>query len=479
MQDTVQTSNARPLSGPDMPADNGLTALGMLMQLGGHVFLALMAFFTSVLLVTSRGAGDGVGVMLLVGVAGIVRSGLHRSAGAALVNAANDSTGRDPWRLTRIYVGVALAQTALAVVVMKSELHLSGAALAQMALALVAWPITLLVVTRMARFRRFGQGIPMPEDRGFEGAGIIMLLFGILGSMFAVIVIAAMLGAGPILQLWQGWLMLLIVALLGIRSLVHLGAGIGAVTGANPARFSQRAVSYVNWGIGTAAIAGGGLFLLMASGEADGAFLAIIGVFIYLLLAWPLVVKMVVVNRDVPIVSDGTDEPWGRAPDLGMTALGWLMLVFAVLGLASAVPLLFSEPMSPFGRGGNPLENLLGSGILGGDLAARMGRSNWFSVAIAALQLWAAIELITLSQRWKLATITYGVGAALISVYVSLPMFEQIGVMFDQILRGGHVRIVVLGQVAMSLVIPIGAILLANRAGTAAPTARARLRDRG
>jgi hypothetical protein len=477
MESSARDDQAQPLRGPNMPADNGLTALGMIMQLGGHMFLALMAFFTFTMLVVSGASGEGTGIMLLVGVSGIIRSGLHRSAGAALVNAPTDASGRDPIRLTTAYVWVGLAQSVLVVLVLKEKAGLDGASLAQMALALMAWPATLLVVTQTARFRRFRHGIAMPEDRGFEGAGVLMLLFGIIGAIFSVIMVVAILGAGPILDHWQGWVILLTMVLLGIRSIVHARAGAQAVSGGGAGRFSERAVSYVNWGIGSAAVAGGGLFLLMASGGAEGSFLAFIGVMVYMLLAWPLVVKTLVINRDVSLFGDEAGEAGGRAPDLGMTAFGWLMLALAVLGLAATVPLLVSDaPTGGYGGGG--LESLMGSGILGGDLAARLGRSNWFSMVIAGVQLWAAIELITMSRRWKLATIAYGVIAALISLYVSLPLFEALGEVFDNVLRGGYVQVIVLGQVAMSLVFPIGAILLVNRSHPGAPTAQARLRER-
>lgn len=476
MDSSANVEPARPLMGPNMPADNGLTALGMIMQLGGHVFLGIMAFFTFTMLVVSGVSGEGAGVLILVGITGIVRSGLHRAAGAGLVNAPARASGRDPLRMVDIYVWVALAQSILAIAVLESKMSLEGVALAQMALGLLVWPATLLVVTRTGRFARFRRGITMPEDRGFEGAGVLMLLFGIIGSISSLLVVVMLLATGDIMTHWSGPVMLLTMLLLAVRSIVHARAGADVVRGAGPGRFSEKAVSYVNWGIGTAAVTGGALFLLMAASGADGSFLSFIGVMVYMLLAWPLVVKTLIINRDVPLFEGEAGEPWGRAPDLGMTALGWLLLAFSVLGLSTTIPVLIGgDPLSGFARGG--MESLLGGGLMGGDLAAKLGRSNWFSVIIAAVQLWAAVELITMSRRWKVVTIAYGVVAAVVSLYVSMPLFQELGDAFDNVVRGGYVQILVLGQVAMSLVFPVGAIVLANRSHGAAPAARARLRS--
>ena len=47
-----QHSEQAPLSGPRMPADHGLTSLGLLMQIGGAVFAAICAVFALILLLT-------------------------------------------------------------------------------------------------------------------------------------------------------------------------------------------------------------------------------------------------------------------------------------------------------------------------------------------------------------------------------------------------------------------------------------------
>src|SRR5438309_2313295 len=70
-----------------VPADQGLSSLGMLMQLAGNLFAAYMSLTTFAMLVLSSRTGSGnetLWVLLLLGAA-ITRSLVHRSAGAQLL----------------------------------------------------------------------------------------------------------------------------------------------------------------------------------------------------------------------------------------------------------------------------------------------------------------------------------------------------------------------------------------------------------
>jgi hypothetical protein len=41
-------------------------------------------------------------------------------------------------------------------------------------LGMAVWPITLGVLLALPRFRRFNGALPVSEDKGFEGASILM-----------------------------------------------------------------------------------------------------------------------------------------------------------------------------------------------------------------------------------------------------------------------------------------------------------------
>jgi len=68
-----------------VPADQGLSSLGMLMQLGGNVFAASAAYFTFTLLFAIGGGGGELLWMLLVLGLSITRSLIQRAAGTHLL----------------------------------------------------------------------------------------------------------------------------------------------------------------------------------------------------------------------------------------------------------------------------------------------------------------------------------------------------------------------------------------------------------
>ena len=91
------------LAGPRMPADHGLSSLGLLMQLGGSLFLGGMVVFSVSSLFASEMSGWFF--LLVVCGAGAVRSGLHRAAGTALLYGSE----RGPFRPTCTYVAFSVA----------------------------------------------------------------------------------------------------------------------------------------------------------------------------------------------------------------------------------------------------------------------------------------------------------------------------------------------------------------------------------
>jgi hypothetical protein len=460
------------LAGPRLPADNGLSSLGLLMQLGGAVYLGIMAFFTMETLIAGRGA-IGTWILLLVGITGAVRSWLHWAAGRAMLSGRERTElGGGPLQPTLLYVWVALAQTALLLLLFKAKLNMPGKQLFVLTSMLAAWPLTLLVVVNTRRFRAYMDRIPPGEDRGFEGLSIYMLLFGVMGAIFAGMLVILLFELPSEARGFEWALLLLTAVLLVVRSIFHARAGTCGVTSINPYTLSDATMRYASWGFGTAILAACVVLLILMKNRADASGMLLILLAAYLLFAWPIIVRTFFQQRGlVGLGLDPEEEEYRRAPDLGLTALGWLLLALGVMELATAVP------GALFGVEGLPAGEMLGADLFAkGDLASAFGRSQWWEVLVGAVELWAAIELITMSERWKVATLVYGGVATAVMLYVSLPLFEQLKDVSREALRGGFFQVFIFGQAAMSLVIPVGAMLLANRGVNRNHDATARIR---
>ena len=65
-------------------ADGGATGLGLIMQLGGGLYLGLMGMVTFNLMSLS-GRAKGTGVFILFGLLSMMRSAFHMAAGSSLM----------------------------------------------------------------------------------------------------------------------------------------------------------------------------------------------------------------------------------------------------------------------------------------------------------------------------------------------------------------------------------------------------------
>src|SRR5688500_845029 len=98
-----------------VPADQGLSSLGLLMQLAGNVLAAYAGLIAFMALFALSGSGMTMWVFLVLGVS-IGRSLMHRAAGAQLLYGSNEL--RDDGKVNRMggihkYVLFALAQTVI------------------------------------------------------------------------------------------------------------------------------------------------------------------------------------------------------------------------------------------------------------------------------------------------------------------------------------------------------------------------------
>ena len=166
-----------------VPADQGLSSLGMLMQLAGNLFAAYMSLTTFAMLVLSSRTGSGnetLWVLLLLGAA-ITRSLVHRSAGAQLLYGVGGTGQGNRMAGIQRYLVVAFGQSALTGLLLLWKFGLDAKMAFGITAGLAAWPATLAGLLALPRFKRFKEDLPLTEDKGFEGASILMTVLGLCG----------------------------------------------------------------------------------------------------------------------------------------------------------------------------------------------------------------------------------------------------------------------------------------------------------
>ncbi|MCP4448574.1 MAG: hypothetical protein GY811_25040 [Myxococcales bacterium] len=450
-------SNIAPLAGANMPADRGLTGLGLLMQLSGAVFLAYGALLTMLPMLAPAG-GDGRMQLLMVAILSVVRSAFHRSAGRALLY----GHPKGPLHQVRIYIGVALAQS-VAVFLLLGDAMPTKTGL-YLLTVLAAWPIALAVVLAAPRFRNLGADLDRAEDMGFESAAVLMTIFGILGAMTSGLVIVTIYQS-PFFRLSDvpSFLWLGVIGMLFVRSIFHAKAGLAGCTGVGAEHASHSAARYFNFGMTSAIIASAVLMLqmIMEMGTLHLSIFASVGVLGYLLLVWPLILRNFFTDRNFSILLD-EQEITRRAPDTGLTALGWLLLATGSLSLATSLGAVLFIDSKFMGLEMLKLSSLSAPGI----------HSPWWSIGLAALQLTAAFELIRMSPRYKLITTIYGGVSVAVTLYLWWPLLKLLS---EPQFGGPMVSIQIYGALLMSLAMAISAVLLVNR--NTSPDAKARINE--
>jgi len=273
----------------------------------------------------------------------------------------------------------------------------------------------------------------------------------------------------------EGMLIVGVFGMLLARSIVHTVAGIKGTRGIDSDGATEAASRYYTFGIVSSVITGGAVFILSVPNGMHPLMLLLISVVVYLLLSWPLILRRFYTERNFAALLSGAEGPsHRRAPDAGMIAVGWLLLALGALQLAGALPAaLLGGP----DLGHVPLA--LASGWAGSDLAdlGAGDRSTWWSVGMAMAQLWAGVELVYMTDRHRLASTIYGVIATLVTVYVMWPQVQHLESFPAASAPSGLAQIVGYVPMALSLVVPIGTIALANR--NLVPTARAVVRASG
>ncbi len=442
-----------------IPADGGLSSLALLMQLAGNG-LAAVAAVGAFLSLFDGGRGETLWLFLILGTS-CLRSLMHRAAGTHLLYG---SGALDRMAGIRRYIGIALIHT-IAVSVLLLTLHAPPKVVAAVAIGLAMWPATLAFLMTTRRFKQFKDVLPFAEDKGFEGASILMTVLGLCGLVAMSSVLIALLDLpGHVLSKGSMMFVVLAAALLVVRSLLHVRAGLSGLRETSIDRSVELANSYANFGVITSFCAGGALLMLvMASRISFPDLLAVFAV-CWMLMTWPLAIRRFFSDRHFADLLAGDDAPvHRRAPDAGLTGLGWLLFAHAVFTASFLViPLIAGGPDET--RTARELQSF--AMIFAGSGSEL--RSQWWSVGLVVLQGWAGFELVRMSSNSRVIGTVFGVIGTLVTLYIIWPMMKSFsamgGIMSTQSFQ--------IASISLSLIIPLATVVLLNR--SIAPTARAR-----
>ncbi|HEX8112552.1 MAG TPA: hypothetical protein VF516_32705, partial [Kofleriaceae bacterium] len=172
------------LPSPGLPADHGLASLGLVMQLAGRTTAALVALLASLAWIDGRLHPHTAWCGLVVALC-IARSQLHRAAGRDLTygRRSAEGTAADPFDAMRTYVVFALCHAVAIGAIAAGVFDQPWPAAAGIGAALALWPCALAVISHLPRVQPLRAGLPLGEDRGLEGASIVMTVLGTYGVL--------------------------------------------------------------------------------------------------------------------------------------------------------------------------------------------------------------------------------------------------------------------------------------------------------
>jgi hypothetical protein len=444
-----------------VPADQGLSSLGLLMQLAGNVFGAYAALATFAMLLIPN---DKTLWILVIGGASTARSLFHRMAGSALLYGTPSLEPTSRLAATRRYILFGLGHSLGVGLLLAFVFHASQTFVVGVAGGLAVWPATLAVILAMPRFRRFRAELPVTEDKGFEGASILMTVLGLCGVCAAGTLLLVMLDMpGKELQKGPGVLVALSLAMLVVRSVLHVQAGLSGLRETSVDRSVELANRYANFGVISSFCAAGALMLYTMAARFDVAGLADIVGICWVLMAWPMIIRKFFSDRQFADLLAGEQAPiHRRAPDAGLTSLGWLLIGYAAFS-ATCLGIQLALGADRDLRGFQQLLTM-GSPVV---------RSMWWSVGMIVLQGWAGYELVRMSAQSRVIATVSGVVGAAVNLYIAWPMFDAIR---HSGAKASIMAATAFGPTAIALIIPIATVVLVNR--KIAPTARARFRSR-
>ncbi|MEZ4360858.1 MAG: hypothetical protein R3B48_11815 [Kofleriaceae bacterium] len=370
------------LLGANLPADHGLSSLGLLLQLGGSVS-AILAFLVGFQLMLTPGWEVGLVQTLVLTAATVTRSLLHRAAGTQLLY------GPQPLHGVRRYVVAALLHSLLVAALIATSGSLRAALVIGGALA--AWPLLLGGLLRQPRFQRFEAEVPLSEDRGFEGAAVLMTAFGVIGLLSSVASLRVVAGASQAFT-GLGALIVLACVLLVARSAVHVRAGISGLRHRPLDEVVERVSAYASLGVISALAVCGVMFLIAVGNVPSLVSLLVIAVTGCLLAVWPITLRRFFADRQFGSFLAGDSAPiHRRAPDAGLTALGWLLIATGAVSVSLAL-------VTWLAAGAREAAAFVG---------AIWSYASWWAGPLAVAQIFVGYELVRMTPRSR-AVATYG-----------------------------------------------------------------------
>lgn len=426
------------LMGANIPADQGLSSLGLLMQLGGSLTAAFVAFMGFQTLFLPARLGGMTLVVLLLTTLGVVRSLMHRAAGSGLLY------GPQPLRAVRRYIAVALIHSALfSAVLVTQELSSMRLALC-LGLAQAAWPLVLLGILRLPQVRRFEEEVPVAEDKGFEGAAVLMTVMSIAGLGTGLLMLSGLISSpGAFLDMR---VLLVLTALLFLaRSVTHLIAGITGLRNVPLDTAVERVAQYSNLGVVTAFVASGVLLITLMSGRFGFTGLLTIATAGWMLAVWPMALRRFFAERQFANLLAGEEAPiHRRAPDAGLTSLGWLLIALGTMMLAISIA----------AAGGGP----------DGDSAARLLAQplffggSWQTATIGTLCMISGFELVRMSKHHRTVATACAVAIGLLQLSMWAPGWRHLG-QLDVLFYNPTALVTVLSPLGLALT----TVILVNR----------------
>lgn len=444
-----------------VPSDQGLTTLGLLMQLCGNIFAAYGSLLLLFFVFLPLGRPGDKGLMLLLVAISIGRSAFHRMAGSELLYGRKTLDGAgSPLVGIKRYIVIAIAHSAIVAALLHFKFHIAGKAALGLGLGLAAWPILLAVMFALPRFKRFATEIPVPEDKGFEGVSIVMTVLGLCGVLGTGALLLLLLQSGSaILSQGPGVLLLVALVMLFVRSIFHVQAGLSGLRETSLQSAVDKANRYSNFGVISSFCASGAILVVFMMGGMNIVALAMIAGVCWLLMSWPLIIRRFYGERQFADLMAGDGAMHRRSPDAGLTGLGWLLLGHAFLSATLLIPQLV---------GGREV-----MGMEGLKMAAMMGpiatKSLWFNAGMVAFQAWAGYELVRMSGPSRVIAMAYAVVVGVLTVWLMYPMLSQLGKLGR---RFAPESVTMFIPLAINLVIPIATLLLVMRKTTPVATAR-------
>jgi hypothetical protein len=437
------------LAGARLPADRGLASLALLMQLVGTVGVIFWCLIS--LMIALAGGGHAM-LGFFAAITCILRSGFHRGAGSAMLYGAGP-----PSRAITLYVVISIIHS-VAILGLLTKLDPPIELLLQYGGLLLAWPVALAVLLMMPRYKRMlDHPLPIAEDLGYEGMSALMVVFGAAGASIPILGLWLIVDtpgvslASPPFLITAGLFLLFLV-----RSGLQIRAGLRGLRGQHDESVTGQ---YTSIGIASSLIAG--VVVLIVALVAGSLFTGLVlgTVIASLLLVWPLTIRRFTIERMFGLALAGEQAPVPqRAPDRGLTAVGWLLLASGLVGLAGSLPIgIFGDA--------DLAETIAAVRTYLGDDAAATIRSDWWGIGVNALQLWAGIELVRMSDHHRIAGNIYGTIAIAVSIYVHYPLIKMASEAIGGF-GGGEawsIRVSLLVGLALNMLVPLATVILVNR----------------